>query len=603
MATKKAMYPFYKSNIHERRWAAYVARSLPMLSLIICCTLLAVGVVRSTPLLLWVTAVLNVSMWLWIVATSTHGIIGSFTVQDQLRRSEAEDFGPLSVSDDSTTESQDDVRHVIVIPNYKEDEDMLAETLESLKEARGSEKFFVMLAMEAREMESRQKAESLQELHGRSFAELAVAFHPTDLKEIHVDGSYNAEVPGKASNLKYAVAEAHKAVSEDPRFSVLDSVVLTVADADVLFHPSYFAHISRDFKKLRQEGKDQQKWTMWQSPQLPWRNFYESPIVSRTWGYISSMYEFGGVSSLTMGGHHMVFSAYSVPLQLACNAELWDGDVIAEDHHSYLKVFFYSAYQSQLQVAQDGTGSISSHVQVRPVMLPSKSTSVNSGDGYWATWIERWHQATRHTQGVAEMSYAFLAAWDLLCSVPVSSLSPSFVLYLPGPAGNRFSGADCVLVFEQLPCADVPKQAGVMNLQYAEGGTLLCGLAGAWVLTWPVAIPFTLLMVANYLFIRVAFIQPAEAPAAKAGKRSLWHAADGGFSPSMGSSHAAAMMLITVDCIVFLGPIMAVYGALAAVLSYWNVMVRGNHFKYITASKSLGTDYGAVGKAEVIQVS
>ena len=31
------------------------------------------------------------------------------------------------------------------------------------------------------------------------------------------------------------------------------------------------------------------------------------------------------------GGHHMVFSGYSLPLQLAYQAESWDGDVIAED--------------------------------------------------------------------------------------------------------------------------------------------------------------------------------------------------------------------------------------------------------------------------------
>ena len=61
------------------------------------------------------------------------------------------------------------------------------------------------------------------------------------------------------------------------------------------------------------------------------------------------------------------------------------------------------------------------------VMLPSKSTSVNSENGYWSSWAERWDQATsyryscacphvaqlfatreakRHAQGVAELSYA-----------------------------------------------------------------------------------------------------------------------------------------------------------------------------------------------------
>lgn len=53
----------------------------------------------------------------------------------------------------------------------------------------------------------------------------------------------------------------------------------------------------------------------------------------------------------SQGGHHMVFSAYSVHMQLAMDAQLWDGDVIAEDHHAYLKGFFYSARQSALEAS------------------------------------------------------------------------------------------------------------------------------------------------------------------------------------------------------------------------------------------------------------
>ena len=49
-----------------------------------------------------------------------------------------------------------------------------------------------------------------------------------------------------------------------------------------------------------------------------------------------------------------VFSAYSLPLDLAKNAQCWDGDVIAEDHHAFLKAWFYAVYKSQagLQVTQ-----------------------------------------------------------------------------------------------------------------------------------------------------------------------------------------------------------------------------------------------------------
>merc|ERR1719203_1910186 len=63
-------------------------------------------------------------------------------------------------------------------------------------------------------------------------------------------------------------------------------------------------------------------------------------------------------------------------------------------------------------------------------MLPSKSTLVNSPNGCLSTWRDRWTQATRHMQGVAEVSYAVLAAWDLLRTVCVTDFSFCFVLNL-----------------------------------------------------------------------------------------------------------------------------------------------------------------------------
>eukprot|EP00931_Biecheleriopsis_adriatica_P053108 TRINITY_DN3102_c0_g1_i2.p1 TRINITY_DN3102_c0_g1~~TRINITY_DN3102_c0_g1_i2.p1 ORF type:complete len:623 (-),score=124.37 TRINITY_DN3102_c0_g1_i2:55-1923(-) len=597
-------HAFYKANIHERRTAAYVARAFPFVLFMLVLALLLWGVFFNTVVLLWVTATLNVAMWLWIVSTAIACIDGAYNVQDVLRS--VEEPKPAKASEVATTgstqESQELPKHVIVLPNYKEDEEMLAETLQNLQEAKGSKDFIVVLAMEAREKESRTKAESLQAKHDSSFALLHACFHPSTLEEIHQDDSSDPEVPGKASNLKYAVEQALKEVSTRSEFSK-DSTILTVADADVFFHPSYFDYIGQEFVKLREDGKEQHKWTFWQAPQLSWRNFYECPVVSRTWGYISSLWEFGGVSELRTGGHHMVFSAYSLPLQLAADVQCWDGDVIAEDHHSYLKTFFFGAHR----MYQVPPHWMSSPVKVQPVMLPVKSTSVNSSEGYWASWTERWSQATRHAQGVAEVSYAYLTAWDMLCSVPMSALSFSFLVKLVKVimkptmmhlVSTMQAIALAVLTLCWLASGNelqmCPETLTLFNWGQA-GDTILCGLAGAWVLTWPVVVPFALIITANYLMIRIAFLEPAE----NHKNRSLWHAADGCVEPFHGSKRARTMGLILIDIVIFLGPIMAVYGVVAEMLAYWNVMIRGNSFTYVSASKALGsTVYGSTGRSE-----
>jgi len=242
-------------------------------------------------------------------------------------------------------------------------------------------------------------------------------------------------VPGKASNLKWAVNRSYENLKkQDPEH--MQNVILTIADADCMFHPEYFSSITKDFNELREKPGTEHQWCMWQAPQLSYRDHWNAPVPSRVWTYISSMYEFGGVSGLYWGGHHMVFSGYSMPLQLAANAQSWDGDVIAEDHHAYLKNFLYATHVSATEcLNQKGAGFWSDGcqpmLQVRPIFLPVKSSPVISSEGYWQTYIERWHQAKRHAQGIAELPYLLLAMWDVFCTLPLNVYSIS-LLYKMG---------------------------------------------------------------------------------------------------------------------------------------------------------------------------
>lgn len=490
---------------------------------------------------------------------------------------------------------------------------MLAETCASIREAKGSKDFWVVLAMEESEgAEAHAKAERLKEKFGDSFAKMLATFHPTNLEEKHLDGSSDLEVPGKASNLKWAVKEAHKtAIAENLD---MEMVVLTVADADCLFHPGYYVKLEDDFHMMRGAPGEQHKWTMWQAPQLPYRNYYPSPVPARAWGYISSLYEFGGVCSINAGGHHMVFSAYSVPMQLAVDAQLWDGDVIAEDHHAYLKCFLYSARASAMEAvakmqAGEPTPGCRPKLRVRPVMLPVKSTSVVSPDGYWDSWVARWHQATRHCQGVAELSYSALATYDLLCTLPLSVYNLHFlshlfkVVFRPFlihilPVGQSIA-LGVLTLYWLLHQRSVPMCPDRIWMASSDGETLLCGLAGAWVLTWPVVIPFTLLALCNYRFISVTFTEPATHLLTGKKPASIWHGSDGDVPETCASRALTVVLLIILDCAVFIGPVMVVYGLCAEVLGCWNVMLKGNRFKYVTAAKltsASGQDYGTMSK-------
>jgi len=298
----------------------------------------------------------------------------------------------------------------------------------------------------------------------------------------------------------------------------------------------------------------------------------------------------------------MTFSAYSVPLRLAYEAKLWDGDVVAEDHHAYIKALLYSTFRAGMQAVEESNDTPVPALSMRAVMLPSKSTSVNSDKGYWATWGERWEQQKRHSQGVAEFSYMLLCIWDLLATMPLKAYTSrhmlemlslvrrAFLTHVLPPCQCLALGALTLywlLHGEQIPmCPD-----RLILFDHRPPGTLLCGLAGAWVLVWPVVVPSVLMAVANILFIYVSFIQPGR----KNG--SIWASSSGqvpSCCPSCFNSQLITTLLSVIfDMVVLFAPIMGLYGIPSLLIAYWNVMVRGNRFKYVTATKA-ASGYGSL---------
>jgi diadenosine tetraphosphate (Ap4A) HIT family hydrolase len=109
--------------------------------------------------------------------------------------------------------------HVFVIPNYCESLPILQKTLEKLA-AHGSANtsYVAVLAMEATEHNSREKAEHLKREFGASFREVLTTIHPADIP---------GEARGKGSNgmcsnciisseLRYATSLLHPYRPRDP---------------------------------------------------------------------------------------------------------------------------------------------------------------------------------------------------------------------------------------------------------------------------------------------------------------------------------------------------------------------------------------------------
>lgn len=618
------LFRFYQCSIHERRWAARVCRSAPLLVFLLVFLLCVTTAFRSHALFLAICAVLNVDLWLLVFRNCFFCLLGLYKCRekmwiDPLSPDEYDSDGPEVIECDlpgnngsyintvakqiplvikspyvrrlSNHAERNRVVHFVVFPNYQEPESLLRQTLESLAQCKRSRRFLVVLAMEEREEGAAAKSQRLKEEFQDIFRQVVVTMHPKDLTVTHQDGTVLPEIPGKASNLNWAVADGFRQVQKKEPFSE-DDVLVTVGDADCLFHPNYFIHIAQEFSDLKRFPNNRHQLTMWQAPQLQHRNWYPSPICTRTWGLISGVVEFGGVSSLHWGGHHMTFSSFSMSLILVQRAKPWDGDVIADDHHAFIKCFYYSVYVSAMECLETGYWlDCNPLLRVRAVFLPVKATGVQCP--YWAdAWKERFQQAKRHAQGVAEVGYCLLCAWEASWTIPVWK-APRLQLRICRvllhlwhmhmlPICQSACLAYLTLVW-MYNGRNIPMCPDRIWLE-PRHETILCGLAGAWALVWPVAVPVAAVAFVTYMFLSFLFISPG-APKST----SVWHAEDAYVPPAFGrycawSNRITVVFFLFVDCI-FLSPLMLPYGCVPELMAYVNVSMKGNKFKFISAAK------------------
>jgi len=129
------------------------------------------------------------------------------------------------------------MEHIVILPNYQEDEAMLQKTLENIgRSSMARDSVRVVLGMEAREgAGGKVKADRLIENTKHLFAGMMASYHP--------EGVAN-ELAGKSSNTQWAYRAALQ--NWGMYLSRVDpsQVMLTVGDADTLWHPQFFSALA-----------------------------------------------------------------------------------------------------------------------------------------------------------------------------------------------------------------------------------------------------------------------------------------------------------------------------------------------------------------------
>eukprot|EP00419_Tripos_fusus_P062244 CAMPEP_0172916004 /NCGR_PEP_ID=MMETSP1075-20121228/195374_1 /TAXON_ID=2916 /ORGANISM="Ceratium fusus, Strain PA161109" /LENGTH=633 /DNA_ID=CAMNT_0013775187 /DNA_START=49 /DNA_END=1950 /DNA_ORIENTATION=- len=277
------------------------------------------------------------------------------------------------------TPAWEDVVHFVILPNYKEDLEVLRLAIRSIA---GSQialaQICLVLAMEEREEGAREKADILTREFEGSFRRCLATYHPPNLP---------GEVPGKSANTRWAACR----VLEEflPSLGLCTTnCVLTVADADSEFHQEYFAALTYHFVFAGSpDGETPVRFlTIWQPPILHFKNYHQQPALTRISSFITSVHELGNAASPR--AVRVPYSSYSISATLAKAVGGWDPDWISEDWHMALKCFF----------------ATSGRIRIFPIFLPVLNYAPQD-DSWWKTTVARWVQAKRHALGFAELVY------------------------------------------------------------------------------------------------------------------------------------------------------------------------------------------------------
>lgn len=271
-----------------------------------------------------------------------------------------------------------DVKHFIIIPNYKEPIYKIESTIDTVVQGDYPHKdIYLMLAFEKREEEAVDKEKTLREKYGHFFKDILVSYH------VLVDN----EAPGKASNQTFAAKIVEKYVQEhhwDP-----EMCIFTICDADSKLPKNYFSYMTYTF--LKDEGR---KYHFYWAPVLLYNNFWQLPFFVRMQATLSSILR---LAFLSEQEQLIQISTYSTNLWLLQSVNFWDVDIIPEDWHIYFQVFFAHGAK----------------VRTIPLYTIINGDAVFSGSIY-NTFKNRYEQEKRWAWGVSDIAYA----WKRMFSTP-----------------------------------------------------------------------------------------------------------------------------------------------------------------------------------------
>lgn len=264
------------------------------------------------------------------------------------------------------------LHHVIILPFYKEPQEVIDASLSSLAASRyDKSKLIVVLASEeAGGDEAAGNAKAMQEKWSEHFGTLLVTKHPKGVP---------GEMSGKGSNASFAAEEVRTKVLDQKGISY-DQVLVSIFDIDTVVYPDYFNCLVWHFMTSERPLK-----SSFQPVPVFNNNMWDAGPLSRVVAMSSTFWE---MVQQERPERMATFSSHSVPFQALYEVGYWQRNMVSEDSRIYWN----------LMLANNG------EYDVIPLSYPV-SMDANVGNSLLGTLINIYRQHRRWTYGVENFAY------------------------------------------------------------------------------------------------------------------------------------------------------------------------------------------------------
>jgi cellulose synthase/poly-beta-1,6-N-acetylglucosamine synthase-like glycosyltransferase len=265
-----------------------------------------------------------------------------------------------------------DIHHLVFLPTYKEDIEILRATLRSIIASAYPvrEKFIVLLGGEEGDRENFERlAATLKEEFSESFLRFETGLHRRDIP---------GDLPGKGSNIHHMAHRAKLLVDE--LGLDYDKIIVSSFDCDTVAHEQYFACVT--YKFLTHPNPTH---ASYQPVALFNNNAWEASPVVRV-GISGTT--FWLLSELIRPERMFTFSSHSMSFRALVDVGFWERDIVTEDSRIFL----------QCALHYDGD------YEVVPIYTPVSMDMVQA-ETHWQSLVNFYKQQRRWAYGVEHFPY------------------------------------------------------------------------------------------------------------------------------------------------------------------------------------------------------